>query len=125
MLEHRGPAPKRTEKSPKTNTQHYECSEGNAFTYIANKSYKIPVLLDSWSNIFLLNQQTAQKFIALYKTRQIPLKITAFNVKTSTTGGRYYTHPIKLEIEKNGHTTMVSCEIANAGRYDRIIQFGC
>ena len=56
--------------------------------------------------------------------RKIPLKITAFNGETSVTGGKYYTYPIKLEIGKNGHTTMVSCENANAGKYDRIIPFG-
>ena len=43
--------------------------------------------------------------------------------KTSATGGKYYTHPSKLEIGTNGHTSMVSCAIANAGKYDMIIPF--
>ena len=120
-LEQRGTAPKRTQKTPKPSPRHYECPEGNAFIYIADKCHKIRVLLDSGSNIFLLNQQTARKLKVPYETRKVPLRITAFNGETSATGGKYYTHPIKLEIGKNGHTTMVSCEIANAGKYDIII----
>ena len=54
----------------------------------------------------------------------MPLKVTAFNGETSTIRGIYYTHPIKLEIGKNSHTTMVFCEIANAGKYYMIIPFG-
>ena len=123
-LEQRGPAPKRPQKSPKPSPRHYECPEGNAFIYIADKRYKIRILLDLGSNIFFLNQQTARKLKVPYETRQLPLRITAFNGETSATGGKYYTHPIKLEIGKNGHTTMVSCEIANAGKYDMIIPFG-
>ena len=123
-LEQRGPAPKRAQPSTQPSPRHYECPEGNAFIYIADKRHKIRVLLDSGSNIFLLNQQTARKIRVPYETRKIPLKITAFNGKTSATGGKYYTHPIKFEIGKNGHTTMVSCEIANPGKYDMIIPFG-
>ena len=111
-LEQRGPAPKRIHKIPKPSPRHYECPEGDAFIYIADKRHKIRVLFHSGSNIFLLNQQTARKIKVPYETRKIPLKITAFNGETSATGGKYYTHPIKSEIGKNGHTTMVSCEIA-------------
>ena len=39
-------------------------------------------------------------------------------------GGNYYYHAIKLQIGTNGHTSMVSCEIADAGKYDMIIPFG-
>jgi len=39
-------------------------------------------------------------------------------------GGIFYTHPILLEIGANGHRSMISCEIANAGKYDLIIPFG-
>ena len=81
-------------------------------------------MLDSGSKIFLLKEQNAQKIRVPYETRKVPLKITAFNGETSVTGGKYYTPPIKLEIGKNGHTMMVSCEIANAGKYDMIIPFG-
>ena len=97
-LEQRGPVPKRTQKTLKPSPRHYECPEGNALIYIADKRHKIRVLLDSGSNIFLLNQQTALKLKVSYETRQVPLKITAINGETSATGGKYYTHPIKLEI---------------------------
>ena len=123
-LEQKGPAPKRTQKTLKPSPRHYECPEGNAFIYIADKRHKIRVLLDSGSNIFLLNQQTARKIKVPYETRKIPLKITAFNGETSASRGKYYTHPIKLEIGKNGHMTRVSCEIGNAGKYKMIIPFG-
>ena len=123
-LKQRGPAPKRTHKIPKPSPRYYECPEGDAFINIADKRHKIRVLLDSGSNIFLLNQQAARKIKVPYETRKIPLKITAFNGETSVRGGKYYTHPIKLEIGTNGHTTMVSCDIANAGKSDMIIPFG-
>ena len=84
-LEQRGPAPKQTQQIPKPSPRHYECPEGNAFIYIADKRYKIRVLLDSGSNIFLLNQQTARKIKVPYETRKIPLKITTFNGETSAT----------------------------------------
>jgi len=44
--------------------------------------------------------------------------------KTPPTAGICYTHPILVEIGANGHRSMISCEIANAGRYDLIIPFG-
>ena len=44
--------------------------------------------------------------------------------KTSATGGIYYVHSIILEVGKNSHPTIVSCKIANAGKYDMIILFG-
>jgi len=59
-----------------------------------------------------------------YEIKENPLKITAFNGEVSSTGGKYYTHRIQLEIGTNGHTTMVSCEIADAGNYVRIILLG-
>jgi len=39
-------------------------------------------------------------------------------------GEIYFTHLILLEIGANGHRSMISCEIANAGRYDLIIPVG-
>ena len=50
--------------------------------------------------------------------------MTAFNGQIFSTGRGYYSHPIKLEIGTNGHTSMVPCEIADAGKYDMIIPFG-
>ena len=105
------------------NPQHYECPEGNAILVISDKRHKIRVLLDSGSNIFLLNQKTARTGKVSYEIRENPLKITAFNRKVSSPGGKYYSHPIQLEIGTNGHTTMVSCEIADVVKYYMIKPF--
>ena len=120
--ETRGPAPKRTKL--KTSPKHYDCPEVSAFLFVSDKRHKIKVLLDSGSNIFLLNQKTARSFKIPYEIRETPLQIIAFNGEISSTGGKYYSHLIKLEIGTNGHTSMVSCEIADAGKYDMIIPFG-
>jgi len=101
-----GPGPKRTKFKP--NPQQYECPEGNGILVISDKRHKIRVLLDSGCDIFLLNQNTAGTLKVLYETRENPLKISAFNGEVSSTGGKYYSHPIQLEIGTNGHTTMVS-----------------
>ena len=118
----RGPAPKRTKLKP--SPKHYDGPEGSAFLFLSDKRHKIRVLLDSGSNIFLLNQQTARSLKLTYEIRETPLQITAFNGEISSTGGKYYSHSIKLEIGTNGHTSMVSCEIADAGKNDMIIPFG-
>ena len=114
----RGLAPKRAKLKP--SLKHYDCPDGSAFLFISDKRHKIKVLLDSGSNIFLLNQKTAASLKIPYQVRETPLQITAFNGEISSTGGKYYSHPIKLEIGTNGHTSMVSC----AGKYDMIIPFG-
>jgi len=122
VYETRGPGPKRTKIKP--NPQHYECPEGNAILVISDKRHKIRVLLGTGSYLFLLNQNTARTLKVPYEIRDNTLKITAFNGEVSSTRGKYYSHPIQLEIGTNGHTTIVSCEIADAGKYDMIIQFG-
>ena len=118
----RGPAPKRTKFKP--SPKHYDCPEGSAFLFVSDKPHKIKVLLDSGSNIFLLNQKTARSLKIPYEIRKTPLEITAFNGEISSTCGKYHSHPIKLEIGTNGHTSLVSCEIADAGKYEMIIPFG-
>ena len=117
--ETQGPGPKRTKYKP--NPWNYECPEGNAILVISDKRDKFRVLLESGYNIFLLNQNTARTLKVPYEIRENPLKITAFNGEVSSAGGKYYSHPIQLEIGTNGHTTMVSCESADAGTYDMII----
>jgi len=107
-------------KKPK----HYASLEGKAFIEIKGRKRAINVLLDSGSNIFLMNQDTGQRLEIPTEARDSPLKITTFDGKTAPTGGKFYTHPILLEIGVNGHRSMISCEIANAGRYDLIIPFG-
>jgi len=107
-------------KKPK----HYACPEGKAFIEIKGGKHTINVLLDSGSNIFLINQDTARRLEIPTTARDSPLKITTFDGQTVPTGGTFYTHPILPEIGANGHRSMISCEIAMAGRYDLIIPFG-
>jgi len=107
-------------KKPK----YYACPEGKAFIEIKGRKQAINVLLDSGSNIFLMNQDTARRLEIPTKARDSPLKITTLDGQTAPTGGTFYTHPILLEIGVNGHRSMISCEIANAGRYDLLIPFG-
>ena len=38
--------------------------------------------------------------------------------------GKHYTHPILLEIGRNGHRSHISCELTAAGKYHLIIPFG-
>ena len=84
----------------------------------------VNVLLDSGSNIFLMNQESARRLEIPTEARASPLKITTFNGETAPTGAIFYTHPILPEIGANGHPSMISGEIANAGRYGLIIPFG-
>jgi len=91
---------------------------------IKGRKHEINLLLDSGSNIFLMNQATARRLDIPTEARESPLKITTFDGETAPTGGTFYTHPILLEIGANGHRSMISCEIANGGRYDLIIPFG-
>jgi len=71
-----------------------------------------------------MNQNTARRLEIPAEARDSPLKITTFDGKTAPSGGIFYTHPILLEIGANGHRSMISCQIANAGRYALIIPFG-
>ena len=84
----------------------------------------INFLLDSGSNIFLINQKAAQRLEILTKARDSPFKITTCDHETAPPGGIFYTHPILLDIGPKGHRSLISCEIANAGPYDLIIPFG-
>ena len=63
-----------------------------------------------------MNQNTARRLGIPTEARDSPLKITTFDGETAPTGGTFYTHPILLEIGANGHRSMISCEIENAGR---------
>ena len=83
----------------------------------------INVLLDSCSNINLMNQDTARRLNIPTEARDSLLKITTFYGETAPTGGIFYTIPILLDIGANGHRSMISCEVVNAGKYDLIIPF--
>jgi len=71
-----------------------------------------------------MNQDTPRRFEIPTEARDSPLKITTFDAEIVPTGGIFYTDPILLEISANGHRSMISCEIANAGRYDLILLIG-
>jgi len=89
--------------TPIKKPKHYGCPEGKAFIEIRGPKHAINVLLDSGSNIFLLNQDTARRLEILTEARDSPLQITSFDGQTAPTGGIFYTHPILLEIGANGH----------------------
>jgi len=118
---HSGPS---ESSRPIKKPNHYACPEGKAFIEIKARKHAINVLLDSGSNIFLKNQDTAGRLEIPAEARDSPLKITTFDGETAPTAGTFYTHPILLEIGANSHRSMMSCEIANAGRYVLIIPFG-
>jgi len=107
-------------KKPK----HYACPEGKALIELKGQKHTISILLDSGSNNFLMNLDTARRLEIPTEARDAPLKIMTFDAETAPSGGLFYTHPILLEISANGHRSMISCEIANAGRYYLIIPFG-
>jgi len=71
-----------------------------------------------------MNQDPGRWLEIPTEARDSPLIITTVDGETAPTRGTFYTHPILLEIGANGHWSMISYEIANAGRYDFIIPFG-
>ena len=79
--------------------------------------------MDSGSVIRLMNQDSAQLLDIPTEACDSQLKITAFDGETAPTGGIFFTHPILLEIGANGHQSMISCKIPNAGKYELIIPF--
>jgi len=103
---------------------HYDYPEGPAYNEAARKRIGIRVVLDSGSKIFLINKDLVKHFDIPYETRQKALTILAFDSEVNLSGGKHFTHPILLEIGKNGHRTEISCEVATAGKYALIIPFG-
>ena len=80
---------------------HYYCLEGPASIEAAGKRIRKRVLLDSESNIFVINKELVEYFNTPYETRQKGLNILAFDGEVNTSGGNHFTHPILLEIGKN------------------------
>jgi len=103
--------------------KHYEYPEGWAYLETGGNRNQIRVLLDSGSNIFLLNEKLVSPFEKPYEVRQKPIEIVAFNGVAALSGGKKYSHSITLEIG-NGHRSTISAEIAAAGHYDLVIPFG-
>ena len=49
--------------------------------------------------------------------------MTPFDGETAPTGGLFYTYTVLLEIGTTGYRRMISCKIANPGKYNLIIPF--
>src|ERR1700704_1709288 len=77
---------------------HYNCRKGPAYIEAAGKRIRIRVLLDSGSNIFVINRDLVDDFKIPYETRQKALDILAFDGEVKASGGKHFTHPILLEI---------------------------
>ena len=104
--------------------QRYQCPEGHAHIYVLGNRYRIPVLLDSGSNIFLINETLVHDLNIPYELRTDTIPIQGFTGETIAAGGSHYTHPLYLEIGQNHHLSLVPCEIAPVGKYGMIIPFG-
>jgi len=113
--------------------QRYDCPERHAHIYILGKRYRIPVLLDSGSNIFLINEQLVKDLDIPYHSRADAVQIQGFTGEAISSGGSHFTKPLYLEIGTNTlyleigtnkHLSLVSCETAPAGKYGMIIPFG-
>jgi len=92
--------------------ERHNCPEGHAHIYILGKRYRIPVLLDSGSNIFLINEQLVDDLHIPYHSRTDAVQIQGFTWETISSGGTNFTKPLFLEIGSNKHLSLVSCEIA-------------
>jgi len=79
--------------------------------------------LDSGSNIFLINQQLVEDLHIPYHSKTDAVQIEGFTGETVSSGGTNFTKPLFLEIGSNKHLSLVSCEIALAGKYGMIIPF--
>jgi len=118
--------PKRTDRRADLRireTERYNCPEGHARIYILGKRYQIPVLLDSGSNIFLINEQLFEDLHIPYHSRTDAVQIQGFTGETISSGGTNFTKPLCLKIGSNKHLSLVSCEKAPAGKYGMIILF--
>ena len=104
--------------------KQYEYTAGNAILETGGKRIKIRVLLDSGSNIFLLNTKLVREANIPYATRLVAVEMKGFDSMITSTGGKHFTHPIVLEIGLNGHRLEISCKVADAGKYDLIIPAG-
>jgi len=102
----------------------YDCPEGQANIYIVGKRYRIRVLLDSGSNIFLINEQLVKDLHIPYHCRADAVQIPGFTREVISSGRSHLTKPLYLEIGTNKHLSLVSCGIALAGNYGIIIPFG-
>jgi len=104
--------------------QRYDCPKWHAHIYILGKSNRIPVLLDSLSNIFLINEKLVKDLHLPYHSPADAVQIEGFTGDEISSGGSHFPKPVYLEIGINKHLSLVSCEIAAAGKYGMSIPFG-
>ena len=74
--------------------QRYQCPEGHAHIYVLGNRFQIPLLLDSGSNIFLINETLIHDLNIPYESRTDTIPIQGFTGETITAGGSHYTHPL-------------------------------
>jgi len=83
--------------------QRYDCPEGHAHIYILGKRYRIPVLLDSGSNIFLINEQLVNDLHIPYHSRADAVQIQGFTGEAISSSGLHFRKPFYLEIGTKKH----------------------
>ena len=76
-----------------------------AYIEVAGKRIRIRILLDSRSNIFVINKDLVEHFDLPNEPCRKALNILALDGEVNFSGGKHYTHPILLEIGNNGHRT--------------------
>jgi len=101
-----------------------DCPKRHAHIYILGKLYRIPVLLDSGSHIFLINQLLVNDLHIPYHSRAKAVQIQGFTGEAISFSRSHFTKPLYPEIRTNKHLSLVTCEIAPAGKYRMIIPFG-
>jgi len=104
--------------------QPNDCPEGDDHIYILGKRYRIPLLLDSGSNIFLINEQLVKDLHITYQSPADAVQIQGFTGEAISSGGSHFMKPLYLEIGTNKRFSLVFCEIAPPGKYEMIIPFG-
>jgi len=102
----------------------YDCPAGHAHLNILSKSSGIPVLLESGSNIFLINEQLVKDLHIPYHSRADVVQIKGLTGEAISSGGSHFTKPLALERGTNKHLSLVASEIAPAGKYAMMIPFG-
>ena len=109
--------------TPVPRASYYDCPAGPAYIEVAGKRIHIQLLLDSGSNIFLINKDLVEHFDIPYETRHKALNILDFNSKINSSKEKHLTHPILLKLQNHSHRTRISCKVAAAGKYAFIIPF--
>jgi len=79
---------------PVKKPKHYACPEAKAFIELKGQKHVISVLLDSGSNIFLMNQDSTRWLEIATEARDSPFKNTTFDGENEPIGGIFYMDPI-------------------------------